>query len=175
MMAPVLILPGYGGSGPEHWQSRWELLHPEYQRVQVPDWNQPELAGWVGALTDAVASCGAPPLIAAHSLGCLVVAHFAGRGGRARGALLVAVPDPGGPEFPKEAAHFGGFPKAPLGFPSRVVASRDDPYAGFEFAAACAKAWGSELCDVGALGHINADSGLGDWPDGERLLAGLLG
>ena len=62
-----------------------------------------------------------------------------------------------------------------LRFPTRVVASRNDSYGSFEFSARCAKAWGSELSDVGALGHINADSGLGDWPEGERLLAGLLG
>ncbi|HKY36325.1 MAG TPA: alpha/beta hydrolase [Polyangiaceae bacterium] len=174
-MAPVLILPGYGGSGPEHWQTRWEALHPEYRRVEVPDWNQPDLDVWVKALGDAAAPLGEPPVIVAHSLGCLVVAHFAGRGGSVRAALLVAVPDPSGPEFPPEARGFADLPLVPLGFRSRVVASRNDPYGSFELSARCARAWGSELSDVGALGHINADSGLGDWPEGERLLSDLLG
>jgi predicted alpha/beta hydrolase family esterase len=158
-----------------HWQTRWEALHPEYRRVQVPDWNQPDLDVWMRALADAAAASNAPPVIVAHSLGCLVVAHFARRGGSARAALLVAVPDPNGPEFPPEARSLADFPLEPLGFPSRVVASRNDSYGSYEFSARCAKAWGSELTDVGALGHINADSGLGDWPEGQSLLASLPG
>jgi predicted alpha/beta hydrolase family esterase len=174
-MALVLTLPGYGGSGPDHWQTRWEALHPEYRRVQVPDWDRPDRDVWVKALGDAVALSAGPPVLVAHSLGCLVVAHFAARGGVARAALLVAVPDPSGPEFPHAARGFADMPRQRLGFPSRVVASRNDPYGSFEFSARCAAAWGSDLTDVGALGHINADSGLGDWPEGERLLSGLLG
>jgi len=174
-MARVLILPGYGGSGPEHWQTRWEILHPEYRRVEVPDWSKPDLDVWVKALANAAARSGDAPVIVAHSLGCLVVASFAARGGKARAALLVAVPDPSGAQFPPEARGFGDVPRERLPFPSRVVASRNDPYGSFEFSARCAEAWGSELSDIGALGHINADSGLGDWPEGERLLLGLLG
>jgi len=174
-MAPVLILPGYGGSGPAHWQTRWEALHPDYRRVQVPDWNQPDLEVWVKALSDVAVRASQPPVIVAHSLGCLVVAHFAARGGKARAALLVAVPDPDGLEFPPDARGFAHLPLTPLGFPSRVVASRNDPYASFEFSARCARAWGSDLTDVGALGHINAESNLGDWPQGDALLSELLG
>ena len=29
----VLILPGWQNSGPEHWQSRWEILHGD-ERVE---------------------------------------------------------------------------------------------------------------------------------------------
>ena len=174
-MSPVLIVPGIGGSGPEHWQTRWELSHPEYCRVQVPDWDAPELELWLAALGDAVSAAAEPPIVVAHSLGCLTVAHFAGRGGRVRAALLVAVPDPAGPVFPPVASSFVGFPLRPFAFPSRVVASRNDPYASFTFAERCASAWGSALSDVGGVGHINADSRLGDWPEGQRLLAGLLG
>jgi hypothetical protein len=34
--------------------------------------------------------------------------------------------------------------------------------------------WGSPLVDAGDLGHINADSGIGEWPEGVRLLASLI-
>lgn len=173
-MAPVLIMPGIGGSGPAHWQTLWERRHPEYRRVQVPDWDRPNLDEWVASLAGAVAACAEPPVIVAHSLGCLTVAHFAGRGGRARAALLVAVPDPACAAFPQAARTFRDVPLAPLGFASSVVASRDDPYGSFEFAARCAEAWGSDFVDAGAVGHINADSALGDWPDGQRLLRRLL-
>lgn len=173
-MIPVLILPGLGGSGPAHWQSRWEALDGSYQRVTMPDWDRPELGAWVSALSAAVAAASAPPVIVAHSLGCLAVAHWAHRGGRARGALLVAVPDPEGPAFPEVAASFGPAPLAPIAFPTLMVASRDDPYASFAFAERCAGAWHSPLSDVGRAGHINAESGLGDWPEGRRLLGRLL-
>jgi len=174
-MTPVLIVPGIGGSGPLHWQSRWQELHPAYRRVQMPDWDRPELAAWVRTLDAAVSAAAPAPVIVAHSLGCLAVAHWAAGGGRARAALLVAVPDPAGPDFPEVAASFGPVPRVPLAFPSRIVASRNDPYGTFAFAERCAAAWGSALTDVGAAGHINADSALGDWPEGQRLLADFLG
>ena len=174
-MTPVLILPGIGGSGPLHWQRRWEALQPGYRRVQMPDWERPELGPWVAALDAAVRSAASAPVLVAHSLGCLAVAHWASHGGRAHAALLVAVPDPSGPRFPEVARSFAPVPLTPLGFPTRVVASRTDAYAGFAFAAGCATAWGSTLTDVGDAGHINAESGLDDWVAGQRLLAELLG
>jgi predicted alpha/beta hydrolase family esterase len=173
-MATVLILPGIGGSGPEHWQTRWEQQRREYRRVQMPDWDRPDVDVWVSELEAAVAAAPAPAVVVAHSLGCLALAHYCGRGGRVAAALLVAVPDPAGPEFPAVARTFADFPRMPLGFPSRVVASRDDSYGSFEFAQGCARDWGSAFTDVGAAGHINAESGLGDWPAGQALLAGLL-
>jgi predicted alpha/beta hydrolase family esterase len=129
----------------------------------------------VSAIDAAVNAQESPPAIVAHSLGCLALAHWASRGGRLRAAMLVAVPDPVGPEYPKAAATFSQVPLVPFGFPSRVVASRNDSYGSFEHAERCAKAWGSELCDVGALGHINAESQIGAWPEGQALLRGLLG
>jgi predicted alpha/beta hydrolase family esterase len=59
---------------------------------------------------------------------------------------------------------------APLPFPSMVVASTDDPYAHIERSRAFAQAWGSRLVEIGDAGHINADRGYGEWPEGERLL-----
>ncbi len=57
---------------------------------------------------------------------------------------------------------------------SLLVASRDDPYCSFERAAGFAQAWVSRLVDAGARGHLNAESGLGDWPEGHALLQSLL-
>ena len=37
---PVLLLPGWQGSGPDHWQSRWEQLHG-HLRVEQHDWQRP--------------------------------------------------------------------------------------------------------------------------------------
>lgn len=173
-MTPVLILPGLGGSGPEHWQSRWEALEPAYRRVAMPDWDRPQLDVWLAVLDAAVDAAPAPPVIVAHSLGCLTLAHWAARGRTARAALLVAVPDPERAQFPAVARSFAPAPLAPIRFPTRVVASHDDEYASFEFAERCARAWGSRFTDLGYSGHINADSGLGDWPGGRELLLELL-
>jgi predicted alpha/beta hydrolase family esterase len=175
VVTQVLMLPGIGGSGPDHWQSVWEREHPSYRRIEMPDWNAPELELWVSLIDAAVKAQSSPALIVAHSLGCLALAHWVSRGGRLHGALLVAVPDPTGPEYPQAASSFRELPLVPFGFPSRVVASRNDPYGSFEHAARCAAAWQCELFDVGALGHINADSRLGAWPQGQELLRGLLG
>jgi uncharacterized protein len=174
-MPPVLILPGIGGSGPEHWQSRWQALEATFRRVQMPDWDRPELEDWLKTLAAAVKAAPAEPVIVAHSLGCLAAIHFAARGGRVRAAMLVAVPEPGGPEWPDVAQSFAAVPLQPIAFPTLVVASRNDPYGSFEYAVRCANAWGSTLHDVGAAGHINAESGLGDWPAGRQLLARLIG
>ncbi|PYM48393.1 MAG: hypothetical protein DME16_11120, partial [Candidatus Rokuibacteriota bacterium] len=38
---PVLVLPGYGDSGPEHWQSLWEAEDPACRRVVQRDWMLP--------------------------------------------------------------------------------------------------------------------------------------
>ncbi|WP_255987799.1 RBBP9/YdeN family alpha/beta hydrolase [Chitinolyticbacter albus] len=168
----VLTVPGIGGSGPEHWQSRWEALHADTRRVEQADWNQPQRDAWLSRLDAAVANAGPDCVLAAHSLGCLLVAHWASQRPRSiRGALLVAVPDPDGPVFPAAAAEFTLLQQA-LPFPTLVVASRNDPYADFEFSERITRAWGAKLVDAGAHGHLNADSsGLDDWPAGRALLA----
>src|SRR5436853_313879 len=43
---PVLVLPGYGDSGPEHWQSLWEAEDPACRRVVQRDWMLPRLEDW---------------------------------------------------------------------------------------------------------------------------------
>ena len=113
-------------------------------------------------------------VIAAHSLGCLLVVHWASlKRSNIAGALLVAVPDPSSPAFPSEASGFAPVPDIRLGFPTVVVASTDDPYGTVDFARGCANVWGSRFVNIGAAGHINAASGLGGWPVGFELLAQL--
>ena len=65
-------------------------------------------------------------------------------------------------------ASFTPLPQARLPFPSLVVASENDPYASIGAAEGFARNWGSEFVNVGLSGHINADSGHGPWPEGER-------
>jgi uncharacterized protein len=171
---PVLIVPGIGDSGPMHWQSRWEPRLPHGRRVAQRDWDHPRCAEWTDALEAAVAACPEAPLLVAHSIGCLVVAHWASESTRAvRGAFLVAVPDPQAPAFPAAATGFGQVPLLPLRFPSLVVASTDDAFGSIMHAQRCAEAWGSEFIAIGSAGHINAESGHGEWPQGFSLLEGF--
>src|SRR5439155_14142 len=80
---PVLVLPGYGDSGPGHWQSRWQAADPTHRRVVQRDWLNPTLDEWRETLEHAVAGCDRPPVLVAHSLACALVAHWA-RGTRRR-------------------------------------------------------------------------------------------
>ncbi len=174
MSNTVLILPGFGNSGPQHWQSHWEQSHPNFKRVQQRDWDNPVCDEWVEALDVDVRKAGPDALLIAHSLACLAVAHWASRKYRPiRGALLVAVPDPTRDDFPKEIQGFSQTPEQPLPFPSIMVASTDDPYGSIEHAAHLAQAWGSRFVNIGARGHINGDSGLGAWAEGYELLSRL--
>ena len=175
----TLVLPGYQGSGAGHWQTRWEALDPSFVRVQMPDWDHPERDAWCRKLDAAVAALsttGLPVTFAAHSLGCLTLAFWASQYAsaaqlaRVAGALLVAPPDPNGTHFPHDVSGFAPVPLVRLPFPSILVASSDDPYGGVPFSQSCANAWGSRWIDFGARGHINADSGLGDWDEGREWL-----
>lgn len=171
----ALIVPGIGNSGPQHWQTLWERQHPEWQRVQQRDWNGPVCEEWLRGLDAAMDRVSAPPVLIAHSMGCLLVAHWAHRSSApVRAAFLVAVPDPDGPLFPSIAQGFRPLPSGTLRFRSLVVASRDDPFGSVAYAKRCAAGWGSAFVEIGAAGHINADSGLGDWPAGRALFDDLL-
>ena len=170
-MTEFIHLPGIGNSGEAHWQSRWELADPSIRRFSPASWDQPELADWIAALDLAVGAATTPPVLVAHSLACLLVAHWQKQTiTPVKGALLVAVPDPQSPAFPAEAAAFASVPEHRFRFPAMIVASTNDPYASMSYVQARAAQWGSELVNIGANGHINGASNLGDWPEGRRIL-----
>ena len=174
MNTSALILPGIGNSDSNHWQSLWEKTNPSFARVQQRDWDYPVCDEWVAGLEKAVAQLGDGAVLIAHSLACLLVAHWASRTHlKIKGALLVAPPNPDGPSFPKAAVGFCPLPLTPLVFPSIVAASVNDPYASVAFTQATASAWGSRFVSVGAVGHINSHSGLGEWHEGFALFQQL--
>ena len=86
---------------------------------------------------------------------------------------MVSPSDPEGTNFPAAAKGFGPIPLIRLPFPSIVVASDNDPYVAPDRAQAYAAAWGSRFVLLAGAGHINAQSGLGTWPEGDHLLASL--
>ena len=174
-MTDIIVLPGIGGSGETHWQTRWEDADPRMRRFAPASWDHPVLADWIAALDTAIDAGEPRPLLLAHSLACLLVAHWQRVSSRAiAGACLVAVPDPDSAAFPAEAAAFTQPPDNRFGFPSLVVASSDDPYAGLPHVHARAAQWGSAVVEVGARGHINGSSGLADWREGRNLLTAFM-
>lgn len=180
----MLIVPGLGGSGPAHWQTRWEALYPDHHRVEQRDWDHPRRADWLAALQAALVVAAAGPttadrplVLVAHSLGCALVTHAAAEPWAATvaAALLVAPADVDSPAHtPPETRDFAPMRLAPLPFPATVVASQDDPYVTLARARTFARAWGADFVDAGPRGHLNAASGLGDWAEGRRHLEALL-
>jgi predicted alpha/beta hydrolase family esterase len=176
----ILTIPGLEGSGPEHWQSRWEAELSGCRRVEMPDWARPRRAEWVDALQASITSASTPVVLVAHSLGCHAVAWWAKENWQVRfegsvvGALLVAPPCVERECATDRIADFRPAPRLPLPFPTFLIASRNDPYASFATSARLAAMWGSCLVEAGEAGHINAESGLGTWEDGLALLESLV-
>ncbi|MBS0444898.1 MAG: serine hydrolase family protein [Proteobacteria bacterium] len=171
----VLLLPGWLNSGPAHWQSRWEHLHG-YRRVEQDDWNWPRRGDWSARLEEVVLARDAPVVLVAHSLGCHLVAAWAAHtscADRVMATLLVAPPDPERDDMPPHLYAWRPIVRTRLPFRSVVVISEDDPYCAPVRAAQWAADWGAEVRQAGALGHINGDSGLGDWPQGHAWLTEL--
>lgn len=170
-MSTVLLLPGWHNSGADHWQSLWETQHG-YTRVAQHDWSFPLRGDWMAQLEEAVLAHD-EVVLAAHSLGCILVAAWAAHSQhteRVLGALLVAPGDVERPEMRHVLHSWSPIVRERLPFPSTLVTSRNDPYCSFMRASRLAMDWGSRLVDVGNRGHINSDSALGDWPQGHAWL-----
>lgn len=176
--AAILIIPGLGGSGPDHWQTRWEAKLPTARRVLQADWDHPERQAWTGRIAEAIAEVDRPVVLVAHSLGVIAAAHVlaATDAGRVAGAFLVAPPSAetvaGIPEI---APDFRPYPESALPCPATLVASISDPYCALSAAEAMAAEWGASFLNAGDAGHINTDSGHGPWPEGLMAFAGFLG
>ncbi|QLI82513.1 serine hydrolase family protein [Chitinibacter fontanus] len=170
-----LILPGIGDSDQSHWQTQWEQSSPNFSRVIQDDWTNPDCQQWMARLEEAILQSGPDTILVAHSLGCLLVSHWAASSSLPiKGALLVAPPDPMAEVFPVEARSFSDFPRRALNFKSMLIASANDPYAQIEFSKQCASDWDSQFICIGDAEHINGSSNLGEWVVGKAMLQQLL-
>jgi predicted alpha/beta hydrolase family esterase len=175
MEIKVLTAPGLGGSDGLHWQTLWEQSIPGTKRIEQTNWNAPVCEQWVAQIEKAVIAAGPRVVIAAHSLACIALAHWARKTkSKITGALLVAPADAERPGFPETAKGFTPIPLITLPFESIIVASTNDTYCTLERAAFFAGKWGSRFVNAGAKGHINSESGLGEWEEGQNLLKELV-
>jgi predicted alpha/beta hydrolase family esterase len=178
MEPTLLIIPGLGGSGEQHWQSYWLAAFPRTRKLEQDNWEEPRLDQWLQRLREALQAIDSPTLLVAHSLGVSLVLHWAVSAhpdDRVKGALLVAPADVDSPEHtPEVTRNFAPMPVEKLPFPSIVVGSENDPYVSLPRAAYFAQAWGSQLVNVGRKGHINDQSNVGPWKEGMLILERLL-
>lgn len=179
----VVVVPGVGDSGPEHWQTLLQQKTAGSVRVIQQDWTMPVRDEWVDGIARTLEPIAAPVVLVGHSAGSVAIVHWASarthRPGVV-GALLVApadleidLPDGTPVEFLDDAG-WVPCPRGRLPFASVLVASTDDPYAGFARSREYAAAWGSRLVRVENGGHLNADAGFGPWPLVDDLLLELL-
>ena len=163
-MTTILIIPGLGGSGLNHWQTCLERSFPDACRVQQADWDRPDRGAWIGRLVAAIEAAPGAVLVA-HSLGSrALVAHVAAEHPDLpiEAALLVAPADVDFVDHtPANVRSFAPMPGAPLPFRSIVVASTNDPFIAHARARQLANAWHADFVDAGPLGHINVELGAG--------------
>jgi predicted alpha/beta hydrolase family esterase len=168
----ILIVPGLHDSGSGHWQTLWQQEAPSFERVEQESWDHADIESWSARIASTLRRSARPAVVVAHSFGCLAAVHAAAGGARnLHGLFMVAPADPD---------HFSlgaTLRSAKLPCPAAIVASTNDPWMSVDSAAWWAHHWGAEFFVAGKLGHINADSGIGAWPQGvaqfERLLARL--
>ena len=164
----ILIVPGWMGAGPDHWQSRWERNLSTARRVQQSDWDTPMISDWTERIAADVAASRRPPVIVAHGLGVIATAAVAPRlAPSLAGAFLVAPADFEGKDlWPATHGGFVPLPTNRLPFPSKLIGSSTDDFCSVERAQAIGAAWGADVSIVAGAGRIDAASGHGPWPEG---------
>ena len=176
---PVVILHGWYGSGPEHWQTwlagRLAADH-EVRYPTLPDPDEPRLDRWLAVLDETTA--GLPPDgydLVCHSLAALLWLHRVVRGPvlpRPARVLLVAPPSPhiSVPDATRS------FLPAPLDVDAVrqaaggtiLVCSDDDPYCPEGAAVGYGRPLKLPVTVLPGAGHLNPEAGYGAWPAVEQ-------
>lgn len=166
---PILIVPGLRNSDEKHWQSLWQNRLPTSKRIQVDDWNTPDLDKWKAGIRVELNKLDKPAVIIAHSFGTLASASIAEQFPDEIAALfLVAPADP-------DKFHIAQrLPQTPLHSPATIIASSNDPWLTESKAISWALKWGTHFLRLNNVGHINSESNLGFWPEGIELLEQLV-
>lgn len=170
-----VYLAGVGNSLEHHWQRLWFESDPNGLWLEHNSWTDIQSDKWIAELAVLMEDHREPAVLVCHSLGCLLAVQYERARGMlyVRGALMVAVPDPKTAVFPPTVQGFRSGDEVATQLKCTVVASSNDPYASLAYSQAVAKKWKAEFVDLGQAGHINGESGLGSWRDGQRLLGAL--
>lgn len=166
---PLVIVPGLRNSDEQHWQSLWQTRLPNSKRIQLDDWDTPDLDKWKAGIRAELNKLDKPAVIIAHSFGTLASASIAAEFPDKIAALFLVAP-----ADPDKFRIAQRLPKAPLRVPAKIIASSNDPWLTDSKAAYWALQWGTDFLRLKNVGHINSESNLGFWPEGIQLLQQLL-
>lgn len=175
----ILILHGWQGSGPEHWQSwladRLRDAGHDVRYPRLPDCDHPCPDLWGAALRDHLRALqGGERVVICHSLAWREARGLPAEL-RVQRCLLVAPPCPSAGvqelvRFYPTGAQRDAIQLAAT--TTRLVCSDADPYCPD----GAARHWGEPLAlavDVlPGAGHVNADAGFGPWPEVEQWALG---
>ncbi|HEX4842863.1 MAG TPA: alpha/beta hydrolase [Limnobacter sp.] len=181
MQLPTCItVPGLNGSGPDHWQTWAENQIPNCRRVKGIDFNKPVIAAWADAIRKDIRSEAGSVILIAHSFGCLAsVLAVANNDIKVAGLILVAPASPQrfnaaglvqGGDLHLTGSLMNAMPTKPLGVPGLLIASTNDPWMKITQARYWADQWGFCFSGLRNAGHINVDSGFGQWPALQHLV-----
>lgn len=166
---PIVIVPGLRNSDAQHWQSRWEAKLPHSKRIELAEWDTPDLEKWKRGIRAQLQNIDKPVVLIAHSFGALASASIAQEFPEKIAALFLVAP--ADPDKFGIATHL---PQQPLRVSTRIIASSNDPWLTEAKAAYWALLWGADYLRYKNVGHINSASNLGDWPEGVNQLQQLL-
>jgi predicted alpha/beta hydrolase family esterase len=182
-----LVLHGWGGNKPTHWQ---EILVGKLKEAgkrvhypKMPEPTAPDLAAWLSKVTEEFAeikaeSPDAPLTVLTHSLGAITWMHFASSKGAEAGkladrVLLVAppyvLPQAPPPDAPPSVVGFFPPPFNPaalkaLANETVLVASDTDDFATFDQSSGYAAKLEVPIHLLKGAGHISPYYGYGEWP-----------
>lgn len=177
----VLILHGWGGNKPEHWQELAASalvgagMTVHYPRMPEPA--APSLGNWLARLREEAQVIGDDPTLTVlcHSLGAITWMHYAASvSGRVADRVLLVAPPyvmPAIPPIDAPAGVASFFPPpmdaaaiARAAAHTIVVASDNDDYATFEQARTYAQRLQVPAHLLAGAGHISPYWGYGEWP-----------
>lgn len=172
---PTVVLPGWQGSDGRHWQTWLEQQLAEGGRSTVrpafADLNRPDLAQWLAALRETLASLPADGFdVVAHSLGAVLWLHHVADPGDSPRPSRVALVSPPSPAT--SIAEVAAFYPPPLSVEAVrrgaggtvLVAGDDDPYLLEGIATAYGLPLDVATAVVPSGGHLSVATGYGPWP-----------
>lgn len=169
MKQKILILHGWGGSDFPHWQG-WlsgEIAKDygcvSFLKLSNPDF--PNKNEWIEELTEELKNFK-PNIVVCHSLANILWFHLCNELKITKVRKLFLVAPPSLECKVEELKSF--FPcKIPTNLYAKealLVASTNDPYMSLDEATLLADSLGVEMVILQNAGHINTDSGYGEWP-----------
>ena len=180
--ATILIIPGLRDHVEEHWQTHLAKQLSQVRAVPPAETDKLSCANRVARIQAELDQIDGPVILVAHSAGVLMTIHWAAQhtSTQIQGALLVTPPDlnqdwPSHYPSPESLRQEGWepLPQQALPFPSIVIASDNDYLASLQAVTAMADRWGSQLVNLGQVGHMNPASGFGPWSAATQFIAEL--